>query len=65
MAGSSFGKIFNVTTFGESHGPAIGCVIDGCPPIIELSESDIQAQLDRRRSGQKFCDDSTKRIGQS
>ena len=52
MAGSSFGTIFKVTTFGESHGPAIGCVIDGCPPNIELSESDIQAQLDRRRPGQ-------------
>ena len=52
MAGNTFGTIFKVTTFGESHGPAIGCVIDGCPPNIELNESDIQAELDRRRPGQ-------------
>jgi chorismate synthase len=49
---NSFGKLFRVTTFGESHGPALGCVIDGCPPGIPLVEADIQAELDRRRPGQ-------------
>lgn len=52
MAGNTFGDLFKVTTFGESHGPAIGCVIDGCPPSISLNESDIQYDLDRRRPGQ-------------
>ena len=61
MAGNTFGTIFKVTTFGESHGPAIGCVIDGCPPNIELNESDIQAELDRRRPG-KFGYNATKGI---
>jgi len=51
MAGSSFGELFRVTNFGESHGPAIGCVIDGCPPGLALSEADIQPELDRRRPG--------------
>src|SRR3569832_424142 len=51
MAGSTFGKLFAVTNFGESHGPAIGCVIDGCPPGMELSAADIQPDLDRRRPG--------------
>jgi chorismate synthase len=51
MSGSTFGTLFCVTNFGESHGPAIGCVIDGCPPGMELSESDIQPELDRRRPG--------------
>ncbi len=51
MSHNSFGRLFRVTTFGESHGPAIGCVIDGCPPGIPLVESDIQAELDRRRPG--------------
>ncbi len=51
MAGSTFGELFRVTNFGESHGPAIGCVIDGCPPGMELSEADIQPELDRRRPG--------------
>ena len=51
MSGSSFGELFRVTNFGESHGPAIGCVIDGCPPGLELSEADIQPELDRRRPG--------------
>ncbi|MBE6413576.1 MAG: chorismate synthase [Verrucomicrobiaceae bacterium] len=50
--GNIFGKIFTVTTFGESHGKAVGCVIDGCPPMIELSEADIQVDLNRRRPGQ-------------
>ncbi len=52
MPGSTLGYLFRVTNFGESHGPAIGCVIDGCPPGMELSEADIQAELDRRRPGQ-------------
>ena len=51
MSGNSFGKLFTVTTFGESHGPAIGCVIDGCPPGLVLSEADIQPELDRRKPG--------------
>ncbi len=51
MSGSTFGSLFCVTNFGESHGPAIGCVIDGCPPGMELSEADIQPDLDRRRPG--------------
>ncbi len=52
MSHNSFGHLFRVTTFGESHGPAIGCVVDGCPPGIALSEADIQPWLDRRRPGQ-------------
>jgi len=52
MSGSTFGELFRVTNFGESHGPAIGCVIDGCPPGMALCEADIQAELDRRRPGQ-------------
>jgi chorismate synthase len=52
MSGNSFGKLFVVTTFGESHGPAIGCVLDGCPPGLELSEADLQVDLDRRKPGQ-------------
>ena len=51
MSGNTFGTIFTVTNFGESHGPAIGCVIDGCPPGMALSEADIQHDLDRRRPG--------------
>ena len=51
MSGNTFGTLFAVTNFGESHGPAIGCVIDGCPPGMELAESDIQPDLDRRRPG--------------
>ncbi|MEG0558675.1 MAG: chorismate synthase, partial [Comamonas sp.] len=51
MSGNTFGTIFTVTNFGESHGPAIGCVIDGCPPGMALSEADIQWDLDRRRPG--------------
>jgi chorismate synthase len=51
MSGNTFGILFAVTNFGESHGPAIGCVIDGCPPGMALSESDIQPDLDRRRPG--------------
>lgn len=51
MSGSTLGTLFCVTNFGESHGPAIGCVIDGCPPGMALSETDIQPELDRRRPG--------------
>ncbi len=51
MSGSTIGTLFRVTNFGESHGPAIGCVIDGCPPGMALTEADIQPQLDRRRPG--------------
>ena len=49
---STFGTIFRVTTFGESHCKGVGAVVDGCPPAIDLSEEDIQPQLDRRRPGQ-------------
>src|SRR5262245_4260039 len=52
MSHNTFGHLFRVTTFGESHGPAIGCVVDGCPPGIALTETDIQKDLDRRRPGQ-------------
>ncbi len=51
MSGNSFGKLFTVTTFGESHGLALGCIVDGCPPGLELSEEDIQGDLDRRKPG--------------
>lgn len=52
MSGNSFGKLFTVTSFGESHGPALGCVVDGCPPGLELNEADMQRDLDRRKPGQ-------------
>ena len=52
MSGNTFGTIFRVTTFGESHGKALGCVIDGCPPNLKIDESDIQKDLDRRKPGQ-------------
>ena len=52
MSHNSFGHLFRVTTFGESHGPALGCVIDGCPPLLPLTQAEIQAELDRRRPGQ-------------
>ena len=51
MSGSTLGELFRVTNFGESHGPAIGCVIDGCPPGMPLDVADIQPELDRRRPG--------------
>ena len=51
MPGSSLGDMFRVTTFGESHGPSLGCVVDGCPPGLELDEADLQVDLDRRRPG--------------
>lgn len=52
MSGNTFGKLFTVTTFGESHGPALGCIVDGCPPGLVLSEDDLQQDLDRRKPGQ-------------
>lgn len=52
MSGNTIGKLFTVTTFGESHGPALGCIIDGCPPGLELSVDDMQRDLDRRKPGQ-------------
>ncbi|MFK7793116.1 MAG: chorismate synthase [Devosiaceae bacterium] len=52
MSHNSFGHLFAFTTFGESHGPALGCVVDGCPPLIPLTEADIQGDLDRRKPGQ-------------
>src|ERR1700743_857273 len=66
MSGSTFGELFRVTNFGESHGPAIGCVIDGCPPGLTLTQNDIQLELDRRKPGtsrhvtQRKEDDSVK-----
>ncbi|HEY4342098.1 MAG TPA: chorismate synthase [Steroidobacteraceae bacterium] len=51
MSGNSFGRLFTVTSFGESHGPALGCIVDGCPPGLELSEADLQGDIDRRRTG--------------
>lgn len=51
MSGNSFGKLFTVTGFGESHGPALGCIVDGCPPGLELDEQDLQRDLDRRKPG--------------
>lgn len=52
MSGNTIGKLFTVTSYGESHGPALGCVVDGCPPGMELCESDMQRDLDRRKPGQ-------------
>ena len=52
MSFNTFGKFFRFTTWGESHGPAIGCIIDGCPPMVDLKEQDIQTELDKRRPGQ-------------
>lgn len=51
MSGNTFGKLFTVTSFGESHGPALGCIVDGCPPGLALSETDLQPDIDRRRTG--------------
>jgi chorismate synthase len=51
MSGNTIGKLFSVTTFGESHGPALGCIVDGCPPGLPLSEADLQPDIDRRRTG--------------
>lgn len=69
MAGNSFGQLFRVTTFGESHGPALGAVVDGCPPGLEISEADLQIDLDRRKPGtsryttQRREDDEVKILG--
>jgi chorismate synthase len=52
MSGNSFGRVFTLTTFGESHGPAVGAVVDGCPAGLELGPADVQAELDKRRPGQ-------------
>ncbi|MBT6058396.1 MAG: chorismate synthase, partial [Gammaproteobacteria bacterium] len=52
MSGNTFGKLFTVTSFGESHGPALGCVVDGCPPGLSLCEEDMQRDLNRRKPGQ-------------
>ena len=52
MSFNTFGKVFRFTTWGESHGPAIGCIIDGCPPLINLNERDIQKELNKRKPGQ-------------
>ena len=52
MSFNTFGKIFRFTTWGESHGPAIGCVVDGCPPNINKNEKDIQKELNKRKPGQ-------------
>jgi len=51
MSGNSFGKLFTVTGFGESHGLALGCIVDGCPPGLPLTETDLQVDLDRRKPG--------------
>jgi len=51
MSGNTIGRLFTVTTFGESHGPAMGCIVDGCPPGLPLSEADLQQDVDRRRTG--------------
>jgi chorismate synthase len=51
MSGNTIGRLFTVTTFGESHGPALGCIVDGCPPGLPLSEADLQQDVDRRRTG--------------
>ncbi len=60
MAGNSFGQLFRITTFGESHGGAVGVVVDGCPPGIEITEEEIQKQLDRRKPGQSKITTSRK-----
>ena len=51
MSGNTFGRLFTVTSFGESHGPALGCIVDGCPPGMQLAEADLQGDIDRRRTG--------------
>ena len=50
MSFNTFGKLFRFTTWGESHGPAIGCIVDGCPPNIKIKEQDIQIELDKRNN---------------
>ena len=63
MSFNTFGHLFRVTTFGESHGAAIGCVVDGCPPRIPLTEADIQPYLDKRRPGQSRFTTQRQRAG--
>ncbi|HDD36796.1 MAG TPA: chorismate synthase, partial [Archaeoglobus veneficus] len=55
MVGNTFGYVFRLTSYGESHGKAVGCIIDGCPANLELSEEDIQKELDRRKPGGKLA----------
>ena len=62
MSFNTFGKIFRFTTWGESHGPAIGCIVDGCPPNIPISEKDIQKDMDRRRPGNTKFVSQRKRV---
>ncbi|MBT4107124.1 MAG: chorismate synthase, partial [Proteobacteria bacterium] len=64
MTGSVFGTLFQVSTFGESHGPALGCVIDGCPPGLSITQSDLQKDLDRRRPGQSKYTTQRKELDQ-
>ena len=65
MSHNTFGHLFRVTTFGESHGPALGGVVDGCPPGLTLSEADIQPFLDKRRPGQSKYTTAAPRSGSS
>ncbi len=62
MSFNTFGKLFRFTTWGESHGPAIGCIVDGCPPNINLKEQDIQIELDKRKPGQSKFTTQRKRM---
>ena len=62
MAGNTIGELFRVTTFGESHGRAVGAVIDGCPAGVPLSESDFIVQMDRRRPGTRALDTARKEM---
>ena len=62
MSFNTFGKLFRFTTWGESHGPAIGCIIDGCPPLISLDEKDIQKFLDKRKPGQSKFTTQRKKV---
>src|SRR5262245_42458325 len=64
MSHNSFGHLFRITTWGESHGPAIGCVVDGCPPGIQLDVADIQTYLDKRRPGQSRYTTQRKELDQ-
>jgi len=64
MSGNSIGKLFTVTTFGESHGPSLGCIIDGCPPGLSLTEADLQGDLDRRRPGKTRFETQRKELDQ-
>ena len=64
MSHNTFGHLFRVTTFGESHGPMLGCVVDGCPPGLDLSEADIQPYLDQRKPGQSRYTTQRKELDQ-